>query len=116
MGDFLKKILPNFRWVKSGDGHEDPVLTMLWLGFIVIIFRVIVSDLTIKVFGQSLSFKPLDPLIIGAFFAPLLTAFVANHYNNMKNNPFYVKMRKDIDGDGKEEDVLVEQPQKEEKK
>ena len=107
MGEWLKKLIPNVRWLKSGDGHEDPVLTMVWIGFLVIVFRVSVSDLTINVLHQTLAFKAIDPLVIGAFFAPLLTAFVANHYNNMKNNPFYYKMRKDIDGDGKEEDVIV---------
>lgn len=107
MFGWINKLLPNVRWIKSGDGHEDPVLTMTWIAFIIIIFRVAVNDLTITIWHQTLSFKTIDPLVIGAVFGTLLTAFVTNHYNNLKNNPFYVKMRKDIDGDGKEEDILV---------
>jgi hypothetical protein len=107
MRAWIKTNFPKIRWIKSGDGHEDPILTMLWIGFIVVIFRVAVNDLTITVFHQSLSFKTIDPLVIGAVFGPLLTAFVANHYNNMRNNPFYLKMKKDINGDGVEEEILV---------
>lgn len=95
------------RWIKSGDGHEDPVLTMAWIGFLIIMFRVAVNDLTITVFHQSLSFKTIDPLVIGAVLAPTLGAYVANHYNNMKNSPFYLRLKKDIDGDGVEEEILV---------
>ena len=113
MFTWIQKVLPRIRWIKSGDGHEDPILTMLWIGFLIVIFRVAVNDLTITVFHQSLGFKTIDPLVIGAVFGPLLAAFVTNHYNNMKHNPFYLKMKKDIDGDGVEEDILV---QKEETK
>ena len=104
---WVQDIASKMRWVKSGDGHPDPVLTMAWIGFIVVIFRVAVNDLTITVLHQTLTFKNIDPLVIGAVLAPTLGAYVTNHYNNMKNNPFYVKMRKDIDGDGKEEEILV---------
>ena len=105
---WVKRNYPKLRWIKSGDGHEDPILTMLWIGFLVVIFRVAVNDLTITVFHQSLSFKTIDPLVIGAVFGTLLTAFVTNHYNNMKNSPFYLRLKKDIDGDGVEEEILVQ--------
>jgi hypothetical protein len=114
MFGWIKKILPKIRWIKSGDGHEDPVLTMAWIGFIVIIFRVAVNELTIKLWGQTLTFAKIDPIVIAAVLGPTLGAYVANHYNNMKNSPFYQKLRKDIDGDGKEEEVYIEK--QEEKK
>ena|SRR3990172_240702 len=95
------------RWFRNGDGHDDPVLTMAWIGFIVIISRVLVSGLKIHVWGQQLDFSPVDSGLVAAILTPTLGAYVGNHYSNMKNNPFYIKRRMDIDGDGKEEDVVI---------
>ena len=96
------------RWFKNGDGQEDAVLSMAWLGFLVIIFRVLMSGLEIKVYGQMLKFSPVDAGLVAAILTPTLGAYVAHHYSALKNNPFYLKMKKDIDGDGKEEEVSVD--------
>jgi len=87
-----------FTWFQNGDGHADPVLTMAWVGFIVIIFRVLVSGLKIHVFNQSLEFSPVDSGLVAALLTPTLGAYVGNHYNNMKNNPFYAQQRMNLIG------------------
>lgn len=95
------------RWFKNGDGKEDAVLTMAWIGFLVIIFRILVSGLEFKVYGQMLKFSSIDAGIIAAVLTPTLGAYVAHQYNALKNNPYYIRAKKDIDGDGKEDDVVI---------
>lgn len=95
------------RWFKNGDGKEDAVLTMAWLGFLVIVFRILVSGLKISVWGQNLEFSTIDAGTIAAVLTPTLGAYVAHQYNALKNNPFYIKAKADLDGDGKEEEVEI---------
>ena len=103
------------RWFKNGDGKEDAVLSMTWLGFLVIITRVAVGGLTINAFGQSLAFPQVDSGLVAAILTPTLGAYVAHQYNAYKSNPFYIKKKMDINGDGVEENVVVA-PEETEKK
>ena len=106
-GKVFMGLFKKYRWFKNGDGQEDAVLTMAWVGFLVVVFRVLVSGLEIHIWKQDLKFSTIDAGTIASILTPTLGAYVAHQYNSMKNNPYYIKMKKDIDGDGKEEDVVV---------
>lgn len=108
----LMDVIRKGRWFKNGDGKEDAVLTMAWLGFLVIVFRILVSGLKIHVWGQNLEFSTIDAGTIAAVLTPTLGAYVAHQYNALKNNPFYIKAKADIDGDGKDEEIEIPDPTK----
>lgn len=82
-----------FKWTKNGDGRPDPVLTMTWIGFVVIMVRVLVGGVNVVIAGHTLSVSPVDSGVIAAILTPTLGAYVANRYSTMVNHPYYAKMR-----------------------
>lgn len=99
-------------WIKNTDGKPDAVLTFATLSISVVLIKLLFS-------GASLTWPPhfswvlqtIDAGSIGAILLPTLGAYVSNRYVNLNFHPDYVKMRKDIDGDGKDEDVFVQKVQ-----
>lgn len=96
-------------WLKDRDGNPDPVLTFATFAVGVVLFKLIFN-------GASLSWPPhftfviggVDATVIGAILLPTLGAYVSNKYVAYNFHPDYIKMKKDIDGDGKEEDIMVD--------
>jgi hypothetical protein len=95
-------------WFKDRDGIQDPILTFATLSISVILFKMLFHGVVISwpphfVFTVS----SLDASAIGAILLPTLGAYVSNKYVVYNFHPDYVQMKKDIDGDGKEETIMV---------
>lgn len=97
-----------FPWIRNTDGKPDAVLTFALAGFTVILAKFLFAGLHV-VWGAHVDFTVVAPTSgeIAAVLLPTLGSYVSNKYVNLNFHPDYLKMRKDIDGDGKEEDVLV---------
>ena len=104
-------------WLKDKDGRQDPIITFATFSVAAVLFKLIFQ-------GAVFSWPPhfvftvagIDAATIGALFLPTLGAYVSSKYVNYNYHPDYIKMKKDIDGDGKEEDVLVEKTANSEQK
>ncbi len=95
-------------WLRNPEGKPDAVLTFATAAVVVVLGKLLFA-------GADLSWAPhftfkiqaIDATAIAAVFLPTLGAYVSNKYVNLNYHPDYIKMKKDIDGDGKEEEVLV---------
>ncbi len=99
-------------WLKDKDGKPDAVLTFATLSVAVVLIKLLFAGAVFTI-GKWLTFTVVGPDAgtIGAVFLPTLGAYVSNRYVNYNYHPDYVKMKKDIDGDGDEEEVLVPKDQ-----
>lgn len=96
-------------WLKDRDGKQDPILTFATLSVSVVLFKLIFQ-------GASLAWPPhftfvvngIDATVIGAILLPTLGAYVSNKYVAYNYHPDYVKMKVDVNGDGIQEDVIVD--------
>lgn len=100
-------------WLKNTDGKPDAVLTFATFAIATVLFKMFFA-------GADLSWAPhfkwvvqtVDAASIGAILLPTLGAYVSNKYVNFNYHPEYVRMKKDINADGKEEDIIVEEEKK----
>ena len=95
-------------WMKNTDGKPDAVLTFASFAMLVVLLKLLFAGAELN-WPPHFSFKILsiDAASIGAILLPTLGAYVSNKYVNFNYHPDYIAMKKDIDGDGKPEDVLV---------
>lgn len=95
-------------WFKDKDGRPDPVLSFTFFAVFTILFKLLFAGAHIVV-GKWLDFTVMGPdaSVIGAAWMPTLGAYVMNKYVNYNYHPDYIKMKKDVDGDGDEEEVMV---------
>ncbi len=96
-------------WFKDKDGKPDPVLTFAFLSVVVVLAKMLFAGATVKLFGGAFLWTITSPdaTTIAAAWIPTLGAYVSNKYVNYNYHPDYVRMKKDIDGDGDEEEVLI---------
>jgi hypothetical protein len=76
-----EEVKMNF-WMKNTDGERDAILTMAFIGFIVVLIKVLLSGVVIG--GKDLSLGSIDAATIGAVLAPTLGAYVARRYTDRK--------------------------------
>ena len=95
-------------WIKNTDGRPDAVLTFALFSVATVLMKMLFAGLTIK-YKEFFTYTVMAPdaATIGAVFLPTLGAYVSNKYVNLNFHPDYLRMKKDIDGDGKEEEVFV---------
>jgi hypothetical protein len=95
------------RWIKNTDGRPDAVLTFASAAVFVVLARLTFAGLEINLGNIKWVIQTIDGTTIGAVLLPTLGAYVSNKYVNLNFHPDYIRMKKDIDGDGKEDDILV---------
>lgn len=98
--------IPNI-WFHDKDGKIDPLLTFTFFAVMVILFKLLFAGATLTISHFTWTVTAPDATVIGAAWSPTLVAYVANKYVNYNYHPDYVAMKKDLDGDGKDEEVLV---------
>lgn len=71
-------------WMTNTAGKSDAVLTMAFVGFLVVIFKVLLSGMKLPFFGAEIAFGTIDPAMIGAILTPTLGCYVARRYTDAK--------------------------------
>ena len=96
-------------WFHDNEGHDDPLLTFTFLAVLVILFKLLFAGATLTI-GKWLAWTiaSADATVIGAAWGPTLLAYVSYKYVKFNYHPDYLRMKADINGDGKLEDVNVE--------
>lgn len=74
----------NIKWMKNSNGKRDFVMTMTFVGFCVVLLKVLFSGSSITVGGFSYDFGSIDSGIIAAILTPTLGAYVARRYTDKK--------------------------------
>jgi hypothetical protein len=72
-------------WMRNTEGKEDAVLTMSIVGFVVVLLKVLLTDVTV---GQW-SFGSIDAGTVAAILTPTLGAYVARRYTDRKMKASY---------------------------
>jgi hypothetical protein len=71
-------------WITNTEGKPDAILTMTFIGFIVILLKYVVSDVTLNILSFSLNFGNVDAASMAALLAPTLGAYVARRFTDKK--------------------------------
>jgi len=67
-------------WIRNTDGKPDAVLTMTMMGFMTVLFKVMLSGVIIA----GYTFGGIDAGTIAAIMTPTLGAYVARKYTDSK--------------------------------
>jgi len=96
-------------WLKDRDGKQDPILTFATLAVSTVLFKLIFQGATLNWPPHfSFTIAGIDATTIGAILLPTLGAYVSNKYVAYNFHPDYIRLKKDIDGDGDEEEIMVD--------
>lgn len=71
-------------WMKNSDGKKDAVLTMAFMGFIVVLVKILIGGVSIKLANHDVSLGVIDAATVGAVLTPTLGAYVARKYTDKK--------------------------------
>jgi hypothetical protein len=71
-------------WLKNSNGSPDAVLTMTFIGFIIVMIKVLFAGFAINVAGREISVGTIDAATIGAILAPTFTAYVSRRWTDKK--------------------------------
>lgn len=69
-------------WISNTDGKKDAVLTMTFIGFLIIALKLLMAGCTIIYNGNSFTFGSIGAAEIGAVLTPTLGAYVARRYTD----------------------------------
>lgn len=83
-------------WIKNTEGKPDAVLTMALIGFLVVVFRVLLAGVSLVWGDKSLALSDIDTGTIGAILTPTLGAYVARRYTDKY---FETKLRAQKEGE-----------------
>ena len=72
------------KWMKNTSGKPDAVLTMAFIGFLIVVIKVLMAGSTLVWNGDTISFGEIDATTIGAILTPTLGAYVARRYTDKK--------------------------------
>jgi len=72
------------KWIKNTDDKRDAILTFALIGFIVVIFKLLVSGGSFLIGGNTYTFGEITAAEIGAILTPTLGAYVARRYTDKK--------------------------------
>ena len=73
-------------WLRNSEGKPDAVLTMTFMGFVVVLFKVVMGGVAVP-FLDGYSFGEIDATVIGALLTPTLGAYVARRYTDKRWGP-----------------------------
>ena len=71
-------------WIKNTNGRQDAILTMALIGFLVVLVKVLLSDVSFVFLEKTIAFGSIDAGVIGAVLTPTLGAYVARRYTDRK--------------------------------
>lgn len=71
-------------WIKNSSGNRDAVLTMTFIGFIVVVIKVLFAGFSITLANSTFVVGPIDAATIGAILAPTFTAYVSRRFTDKK--------------------------------
>jgi len=71
-------------WMTNTSGKKDAVLTMAFIGFILVVIKVLLAGSTIIWNGDTISFGEIDAPTIGAILTPTLGAYCARRFTDKK--------------------------------
>ncbi|MHB8407932.1 MAG: hypothetical protein ACYDHY_07600 [Acidiferrobacterales bacterium] len=69
-------------WIKNTKGRPDSMLTISLLGFAVVLFKFILSGVTMTLFGHEVNFGTVDAATVAAILTPTLGSYVARRYTD----------------------------------
>lgn len=73
------------KWmVRNSSGKPDFVLTLTLIGFLVVIFKVLIAGGSFIISGNTYSFGEISAAEIGAILTPTLGAYVARRYTDRR--------------------------------
>lgn len=71
-------------WMKNTEGKPDAVLTMAFLGFLVVLIKLLVAGGTLTIGSTVLTAGSVDAAMVAAVLTPTLGAYVARRYTDQK--------------------------------
>ena len=71
-------------FLRNTDGKKDAMLTFAFTGFIVVLFKYLVSGVAADIAGHSVNFGTVDASMMAALLTPTLGAYVARRYTDKK--------------------------------
>lgn len=75
------------RWMKNTEGQPDAILTMAFIGFVIVMIKIIVGGASISFGDLSVSAGDVDAMTVAAVLTPTLGAYVARRYSEAKFDP-----------------------------
>lgn len=73
-----------FRWMKNTDGRPDAVLTMAFVGFLIVAVKFLFSGVEIEFNGTKYSSSAPGADAIAAILTPTLGAYVGRRWTDRK--------------------------------
>ena len=73
-----------FEWMKNTEGRPDAVLTMAFVGFMIVAIKILFAGAVIEFNGNKYSFGAPDASVIGALLGPTLGAYVTRRWTEKK--------------------------------
>lgn len=73
-----------FKWMTNTDGKPDAVLTMAFVGFMIVAVRVLLSGLSVELATGKYTLGSPDASVIGALLGPTLGAYVGRRWTDKK--------------------------------
>lgn len=70
-------------WIRNTNGKPDAVLTMVFVGFVIVMFKVLCSG-SITILGNAYSSSGIDPETILAVLTPTFGAYVGRRWTDSK--------------------------------
>jgi hypothetical protein len=74
-------------WIKNTDGKKDAVLTMTFMGFLVVLVKVLFAGAVFDLGVRTVSVGTIDAAAIAAILTPTLGAYVMRKYTDQKYAP-----------------------------
>jgi hypothetical protein len=73
--------------MKNTDGERDAVLTMAFVGFVIVMVKVLLAGASVTIASTTISAGNVDPLTVATVLTPTLGAYVARRYTDAKFDP-----------------------------
>jgi hypothetical protein len=71
-------------WLKNTDGQPDAALTMAFLAFLAVLFKVVLNGASVIIGGNTYGAGTIDAGLVGALLTPTLGAYVFRRYTDVK--------------------------------
>lgn len=69
-------------WIKNSSGEQDATLTMAFIGFVIVLAKVLLSGVVVTLAGSTVSFGSIDAAVVAAVLTPTLGAYVARKHSD----------------------------------
>lgn len=96
------------RWIRNTDGKPDAVLTMAFMGFIVVLLKVLIGETTFDLGDHTYTFGGIDATVVGALLTPTLGAYVTRRWTEKRYAQESVPLKLEAQKTKDERDILRE--------